>query len=59
MNYNIIQGILLCDIIKRSSHKEVVSMAIKVLGDLALKNKKFLTRCTKILMNLFKIKHNP
>ena len=34
-------------------------MSIKVLGDVALKNKKFLTRCTKVLMNLFKIKHNP
>lgn len=38
----------------RSSHPEISCCGIETVGKLALKSFKFLPKCTKILLNLFK-----
>ena len=38
----------------RSNHSEIACASIETIGRLALKGPKFLPKCTKILLNLFK-----
>lgn len=38
----------------RSSNSEIASFSIETIGKLALKGSKFLTKCSKILLSLFK-----